>query len=120
MCISCEPSPAPTINHRRNFLRLAGGAAGALMLAGALPAQLAQAASDGPVPKPQNRLDPQQALTRLMAGNARYAQGVTRRHDFLTEREALVNGQNPYAAVLGCAESDVLLTERRGRGWLTV
>ena len=62
MCISCEPSPAPTINHRRNFLRLAGGAAGALMLAGALPAQLAQAASDGPVPKPQNRLDPQQAL----------------------------------------------------------
>lgn len=25
-----------------------------------------------------------------------------------------------FAAVLGCAESDVLLTERRGRGWLTV
>ena len=107
MCKTSEPSPAPTINHRRNFLRLAGGGAGALMLAGVLPAQLAQAASDGPLPKPQNKLDPQQALTRLMAGNARYANGVTRRHDFLTEREALVSGQNPYAAVLGCADSRI-------------
>jgi len=103
----CETSPEPLDNHRRNFLRLTGIGAGALMLAGALPAQSALAASAPAAPKPQNDLDPQQALARLMAGNARYADGVMRRHDFLSEREALVGGQNPYAAVLGCADSRI-------------
>jgi len=108
MCKVCEPSPESTVNHRRNFLRLAGLGAGALMLAGALPAQLAQAAAPATsTPKPQNAVDPKQALARLMEGNTRYADGVTRRHDFLTEREALVGGQNPFAAVLGCADSRI-------------
>lgn len=107
MCKVCESSSNPTFNQRRNFLRLAGVGAGALMLASALPTQPAHAASDSPPPKPQNALAPRQALAHLMAGNARYADGVTRRHDFLTEREALVGGQNPYAAVLGCADSRI-------------
>lgn len=96
-----------TLNQRRNFLRLAGASAGSLMLASALPVSLAHAAPSPDVPKPQNNIDPQQALARLMAGNARYADGLTRRHDFLTEREALSGGQNPYAAVLGCADSRI-------------
>jgi carbonic anhydrase len=32
---------------------------------------------------------------------------VSRRHDFKHEREALVGGQNPYAAVLSCADSRI-------------
>ncbi|WP_246178539.1 carbonic anhydrase [Pandoraea horticolens] len=42
-----------------------------------------------------------------MEGNARYVSGLTRRHDFAHEREALNGGQNPYAAVLGCADSRI-------------
>lgn len=42
-----------------------------------------------------------------MEGNARYVLGVTRRHDSAHEREALTRGQNPYAAVLSCADSRI-------------
>ena len=42
-----------------------------------------------------------------MHGNARYVEGVSRRHDFKHEREALSAGQNPFAAVLSCADSRV-------------
>ena len=58
-------------------------------------------------PKPQNVLAPDAALKRLMEGNARYVEGVSRRHDFKHEREALVGGQNPFAAVLSCADSRI-------------
>jgi carbonic anhydrase len=60
-----------------------------------------------PPPKPQNVLSPDAALKRLMDGNARYVDGVTRRHDFRHEREALAGGQNPFAAVLSCADSRI-------------
>src|SRR6185312_16124545 len=53
-------------------------------------------------PKPDNVISSDAALKRLMAGNARYVEGVSRRHDFKHEREALVGGQNPYAAILSC------------------
>ena len=42
-----------------------------------------------------------------MAGNARYVEGVSKRHDFKHEREALSKGQNPFAAVLSCADSRI-------------
>jgi carbonic anhydrase len=58
-------------------------------------------------PKPQNVLSPDAALQRLMAGNARYIAGTSVRHDFKHEREALAGGQNPFAAVLGCADSRI-------------
>jgi len=55
-------------------------------------------------PKPQNVLSPDAALERLLKGNTRYVDGVSLRHDFKHEREALAAGQNPYAAILGCAD----------------
>lgn len=58
-------------------------------------------------PKPQNVLSPDEALARLIEGNRRYQKGLARRHDFVAEREALVGGQNPYAAVLSCADSRI-------------
>lgn len=58
-------------------------------------------------PKPQNVLSPAAALKHLMDGNARYVDGVSRRHDFKHEREALAGGQNPFAAVLSCADSRI-------------
>jgi carbonic anhydrase len=42
-----------------------------------------------------------------MKGNVRYVDGVGRRHDFKHEREALSAGQNPFAAVLSCADSRI-------------
>jgi carbonic anhydrase len=58
-------------------------------------------------PKPQNVLSPEASLERLLQGNRRYVEGVSRRHDFKHEREALVTGQNPYAGILSCADSRI-------------
>jgi carbonic anhydrase len=58
-------------------------------------------------PKPQNVLTPAASLERLLKGNARYVEGVSLRHDFKHEREALAGGQNPYAAILSCADSRI-------------
>jgi carbonic anhydrase len=52
-------------------------------------------------------LSPSASLKRLLKGNARYVEGVSLRHDFKHEREALVGGQNPYAAILSCADSRI-------------
>jgi len=58
-------------------------------------------------PKPGNALTPDAALNELMQGNQRYVKGLTRRHDFRSERAALASGQNPYVGILGCADSRV-------------
>ena len=58
-------------------------------------------------PKPENVMSPDDALARLMEGNSRYQKGIARRHDFVAEREALIGGQNPYAAILSCADSRI-------------
>lgn len=58
-------------------------------------------------PKPENVISPDASLKRLMDGNARYVDGVARRHDFKHEREALAGGQNPYAGILSCADSRI-------------
>jgi carbonic anhydrase len=68
---------------------------------------IALAAGAKAPPKPQNVVSPDEALKLLMAGNARYVQGVAKRHDFRHEREPLTKGQNPYAAVLSCADSRI-------------
>lgn len=104
MCKDHNSSNKAEVKQRRNFLYLAGYSTAALILASLFPTRLVNA---NPLPKPQNKVDPDQAIARLIAGNARYVNGVTRRHDFLTEREVLTTGQNPFAAVLGCADSRV-------------
>jgi carbonic anhydrase len=86
---------------RRNVLGVAASTVG-LLLANAAGAKEAKAP-----PKPQNVLSPGASLERLLKGNARYVEGVSLRHDFKHEREALVGGQNPYAAILSCADSRI-------------
>jgi carbonic anhydrase len=100
LCRDASIQHAPT--GRRQFLTLAGAAAASLALA---PSVFAK--SDKPPPKPQNVLSPDAALDRLMKGNARYVEGVSKRHDFIHEREPLAGGQNPFAAVLSCADSRI-------------
>ncbi|WP_246288278.1 carbonic anhydrase [Achromobacter pestifer] len=87
---------------RRSML----GALGTVALAGTVGmfprASLAQAY------KPANVLTPDDAQKRLMQGNERYVsnQSSTPR-DFAATRGALAMGQNPYACILGCADSRV-------------
>jgi carbonic anhydrase len=93
----------PHIVGRRSLLKLGMAAAASLAVT---PAAFAQS-DKKPVPKPENVMSPDAALERLMQGNARYTDGVSRRHDFKHEREALSAGQNPFAAILSCADSRI-------------
>lgn len=101
-----QHAPKLDISSRRNFMQL--GALSALALTSQIIPGLAKAAQpDAPLAKQQNLQSPDEALATLMAGNQRYVDGVAKRHDFLHEREALTGGQNPFAAVLSCADSRI-------------
>ena len=102
MCERCAKAAAVPAIERRTILKLAALAPACL---GFLSQALAQTAK--PLPKPENVLSPDAALARLMAGNARYVEGVSRRHDFNHEREPLRTGQNPFAGILSCADSRI-------------
>src|SRR6516225_3806525 len=100
MCVRCgQDLLHHTFVPSRRGLLLAASA----MLVGGV----ARAKETKKPPKPQNVISPEAALERLEEGNERYVEGVTRRHDFKHEREALASGQNPYAAILSCADSRI-------------
>lgn len=98
-CPDCDNSPSLP---RRNFLKLAGGAALGLAIPGGL-----KAAPPATPPRPQNVISSEAALERLLKGNARYVSGDMKIHDFVAERPALVAGQNPFAGILSCADSRI-------------
>jgi len=103
MCTHCvDVAAMRAAIARRSVLKLA-----AIAAAGLAPVTSALAAAAKALPKPENVLSPDAALDRLMKGNARYVEGVSRRHDFKHEREPLRTGQNPFAAVLSCADSRI-------------
>lgn len=105
MCELCEGgAPVAVVPIARRRLLTLGAAFAA---SAAAPGLSVAADEPAPPPRPQNVLTPDQALARLMEGNGRYVQGVARRHDFVAEREALVGGQNPFAGILGCADSRI-------------
>ncbi|HEX7387512.1 MAG TPA: carbonic anhydrase [Castellaniella sp.] len=91
---------------RRTFLRSSTALALALTASG-LSGFVASAAQAAGLPKPGNAIAPDKAIERLIQGNQRYVSGKTRNHDLVHERRVLVSGQNPYAAILGCADSRV-------------
>jgi carbonic anhydrase len=101
MCEMCRQiARRPLDSSRRSFI-FGASAAGLLLARGAIAKE-----TKAP-PKPQNVLSPAAALKRLKQGNQRYVEGVARRHDFKHEREVLAGGQNPYAAILSCADSRI-------------
>lgn len=57
---------------------------------------------------PQPFLSPEEALERLMAGNARYASGTPQRpNQDAARRTEVAGGQSPFAVVVGCSDSRV-------------
>lgn len=99
MCLLCglTRSEATRQVRRRDFI----AAAAAVVFAPAL----AHAETHDETPKPQNVISPDAALERLLEGNRRFLKGGEKPQDFRAEREALLRGQNPFAAVLSCADS---------------
>ena len=92
---------------RRDALRTMGLSAGAVAAGAAFgPALLDDAAFAADPAAPT--LTPDQAIARLAAGNRRFVKDNLRhpRRDN-RRRSALAEGQTPYAAVLGCADSRV-------------
>lgn len=87
------------LSRRRMFAGL-GGLAAMTAIGGMIPgtagAQPARSAET-----------PDAALARLMEGNARYASGKTAERDYSSGRAARSQGQAPFAAILGCADSRV-------------
>jgi len=101
MCQMCRQDSIQKSGPSRRGLLGAAAATMGLLLAGVAEAK------EKAAPKPQNVLTPDASLRRLQKGNARYVEGVAARHDFRHEREALAGGQNPYAAILSCADSRI-------------
>jgi carbonic anhydrase len=113
MCETCgQDSHRPLAPSRRTIM-LAAAAIGLGFAGGAAAREKEREDDDDKKdkkkrpPKPQNVLSPDAALEALRRGNARYVDGVSLRHDFKHEREALAGGQNPYAAILSCADSRI-------------
>jgi carbonic anhydrase len=103
----CEKCRLENLTHRlpssrRAVLRFAAASAIGLALG-----STGHARETRPPPKPQNVVSPDAALELLRQGNRRYVDGVSRRHDFKHEREALAGDQNPYAGILSCADSRI-------------
>jgi carbonic anhydrase len=58
-------------------------------------------------PARQSAKTPDQALQRLLDGNARLLDGKTINCDLLAQIEATASGQAPFAAIVGCIDSRV-------------
>jgi carbonic anhydrase len=102
MCEMCRQHSIQKFGPSRRSLLFGAASTMGLLLATAGRAKEMKAP-----PKPQNVLSPDVSLERLLKGNTRYVEGVSLRHDFKHEREALAGGQNPYAAILSCADSRI-------------
>ena len=102
MCENCRQNSSQRFGLSRRGLVFGAAATTGLLFASAVAAK-----EKKQPPKPQNVLSPDASLERLQKGNARYVDGVSLRHDFKHEREALAGGQNPYAAILSCADSRI-------------
>ncbi|HJL73419.1 MAG TPA: carbonic anhydrase [Nitrospinaceae bacterium] len=53
-------------------------------------------------------MNPDEVLETLRAGNERYLNGKTHKHDFHADRAELAQSQHPIAAVLSCSDSRVV------------
>lgn len=92
MCVDC-----PNTGLSRRTIMLAGAAA--MTAVPLLPISQAQAAATVD--------NPEAALTQLIEGNARYVANQPRERDFSSGRASRAQGQAPFAAILGCADSRI-------------
>jgi carbonic anhydrase len=98
MCERCVANDGRVLS-RRGFV---AGAAGLAAVAAASPRlAFAQDAT------PQNAISPDEALKRLLDGNARYVANAPEIQDYSAGRAARAISQHPIAAIVSCADSRV-------------
>jgi len=88
---------------RRRFLQMGATGAVAGLLTGGLELALPREA------RAQSALTPDAALAELMAGNQRFITGrmTSNEHDLAILKEKTIDKQEPFAALLSCADSRV-------------
>ena len=88
---------------RRRFLQMGAAGAVAGLLTGGLELALP------PAVRAQSALTPDAALAELMAGNQRFITGrmTSNEHDLAILKEKTIDKQEPFAALLSCADSRV-------------
>ena len=52
-------------------------------------------------------MNAEEAMERLMEGNARFVKGDAKKYDFVARRKELLEGQHPFATILTCSDSRV-------------
>jgi carbonic anhydrase len=102
------PVAASTQPSRRNFLRGSAAAVAGIVTAG-VAAETAHSFLSPHSVLAQSTLTPDAALKELMDGNRRFVSGKTTAHalDLAILKQNLEEKQEPYAAVLSCADSRV-------------
>lgn len=101
MCDACIPPQVAALGSRRNFIKAGLGlAVAAGFAATAVAPALAQNASATPA-----ALTGEDALKRLMEGNARYAANAPNERDFSAGRAARSQSQHPFASIVSCSDS---------------
>lgn len=96
---------------RRNIIKYGGGFIGTGLAATVLGANLIKsepATAQDPIIAQNKNITPEQALEKLMAGNARFvAQKRTSPNQTRERLKEVAEGQAPFAALLSCADSRV-------------
>ncbi|BAZ01537.1 carbonic anhydrase [Tolypothrix tenuis PCC 7101] len=91
---------------RRNLLKLGAGAVSSGVLAAGLGANLA--APERVSAQDKKEITPDAALKELLDGNDRFVKAKKRNpHQSLKRLQEVAKGQNPFASILGCADSRV-------------
>lgn len=98
MCERCVSNVPQAGLSRRSFLAAGAGLALATGATGFASPGLAQTAG---------AVTGDEALKRLIAGNARYAANKPRQRDFSAGRAARARSQHPFASIVSCADSRV-------------
>ncbi len=52
-------------------------------------------------------MNAEEAMERLVEGNARFVRGERKEYDFIARRKELLAGQHPFATILTCSDSRV-------------
>jgi carbonic anhydrase len=97
----CENCPTLDGMTRRSLFRGAAATAAAAMM---LPATAFAADT---TEAPPNPIGPDEALQRLVEGNARYVANTSTNKDYSAGRVARSQGQYPFATIVSCSDSRV-------------
>lgn len=98
---------------RRRFVQIVGMSAAGAVATACAPGALTLPPPPGTMPAPAPTPEPpvtnaEEALARLMRGNQRYVAALSvSPNQTIERRDEVAGGQNPFAIVLGCADSRV-------------